>query len=85
MTTASPFYLGSRNGIPHHRFVDTRSNAMNDPDFEHTQPSMPAPFYGTATGQHRHLPPPSVRPARLLILAIALVGLCAVPIIFFVK
>ncbi len=85
MTTASPFHLGSRNGTPHFRFVDTRVNAMNEPDFAETQPSMPAPFYGTATGQHRHLPPPSVRAGRLLVLAVTLVSLCAAPIIFFVK
>lgn len=82
---ATPFYLGSRNGIPHHRFVDTRVNAMNELDFAETQPSMPAPFYGTATGQHRHLPPPSVRTERLLAWAVFLVSLCAAPIIFLVK
>lgn len=79
--SATPFHMGT----PHFRFVDTRTDAMNDSDFAETQPSIPAPFYGTAIGQHRHLPPPSVRAERLLAWAIFLVSLCAAPIIFLVK
>jgi hypothetical protein len=82
---ATPFYLGSHDGTPHFRFVNTRTDAMPVTDFEDTNISIPAPLYGTATRQHRHLPPTKVRAGRLLALAIALVGICAAPIIFFVK
>lgn len=50
--------------------------------FHDTMPSMPAPLYGTATGQHRPIPR---NPWPLLITAIALVGLCAAPFIFFLR
>lgn len=80
MTHSTPLIMGNPKGAPHSSFIDTQG----EPDFDDTQPSMPAPFYGSRTGQHRHLPPPKRR-ASMLITAIALVGLCAAPFIFFVR
>lgn len=83
MTHSTPMIMGDPNGNPHSTFVDTEIEG----DFQDTLPSMPAPFYGTATGRHRYLPPPRVRERRttLFVAAVLLVALCAVPAIFFVR
>lgn len=98
MTHSTPLIMGNPKGAPHSTFVDTRNDPTSgyyDDDvaadsgitpaprptemrFHDTMPSMPAPLYTT---------PAKRKPRRwpLLILALALVGLCAAPAIFFAR
>lgn len=46
-----------------------------DPDFEHTQPSIPAPLYGLKNGRHVPDPRPFWRGILIPFVAIILVGL----------
>lgn len=60
-----------------HDRVDTMQprEFVMEPDFQHTQPSMPAPLYGHKTGRHVADPRPFWRGILIPLVVIVLVAL----------